>query len=291
MGHFSTIGDLEVLATVSEWLEKSQLAYDIAPFEGAYRQILPRSVDWRKAHPENYGAVVFVCGPMVDSTYLPGFFERFINCPIFGVNLSVGSWLNGFSPFTKLWARDDGDLILPDLSLLYRETKVPVVGVCLIHAQEEYKGRQRNDLVEAMVNEFLRRRDLAVIRWDTEALPSRNICRLGSVNAITSLVRCCDVVITSRLHGTVLSLKQGIPVLAIDSVMGGAKVLAQASVLGWPHAVPADELSLDWLDSRFEQCLSSESRDLARSCALASERQLSTLEGEFRHFLETSLRR
>ena len=43
-----------------------------------------------------------------------------------------------------------------------------------------------------------------------------------------------DVVVTTRLHGLVLALKQGVPALAVDPVAGGAKVAAQAAVWGWP---------------------------------------------------------
>jgi Polysaccharide pyruvyl transferase len=47
-----------------------------------------------------------------------------------------------------------------------------------------------------------------------------------------------DVVVTTRLHGLVLALTQGMPVLAVDPVAGGAKVATQAAAWGWPVLLP-----------------------------------------------------
>ena len=280
-GHFTTIGDLEVLGVVRSWLDELELPYNISAFQPEYQSKLPNSVDWRKSPSKRYSVVVFICGPMVDPDYLPGFFSRFSHCSIYGVNLSIGHWLGGFSPFKKLWPRDDGVKTSPDLSLLYQEKKVPVVGVCLIHPQTEYAGRQEHALVGRLIDEFIAANDFAVIRLDTEAIGSRNICGLGSINSITSLLSVCDVVITSRLHGMVLSLKQGVPVLAIDSVRGGAKVLAQAKVLGWPHVVTADQMDIKWIETHFQECLMNDARRLARKCSEQGANSVACIKHEF----------
>ena len=47
---------------------------------------------------------------------------------------------------------------------------------------------------------------------------------------------------TTRLHGLVLALKNGVPAVAIDTVAGGAKVARQADALGWP-VLAADSLT------------------------------------------------
>lgn len=46
-----------------------------------------------------------------------------------------------------------------------------------------------------------------------------------------------DAVLTTRLHGLVLALRLGVPVLAVDPVNGGGKVGAQAAAWGWPALV------------------------------------------------------
>ena len=62
------------------------------------------------------------------------------------------------------------------------------------------------------------------------------------------------IVVTTRLHGLVLALKNGIPALAIDTVAGGAKVARQAGALGWP-VLTGDALSAPALAAAFELCL------------------------------------
>lgn len=266
-GHFTTVGDLEVLDVARSWLDEAGLPNDVAPYGEAYRAILPGSVDWRSVPSEPYFAVMFICGPMVTPECIPSFFDRFSHCAMYGLNLSLGPWLGDFSPFTKVWPRDDGETVNPDLSLAYQETNVPVVGVCVVQSQDEYGGKQRHAVVDAMIEEFLSANDYAIIRSDTEALKSRNVYGPSSIGAVTSLLAACDVVISTRLHGMVLSLKRGVPVVAIDGISGGAKVLAQARVLGWPHVVTADELTRQWLEDHFQQCLSPQARRLARQCA------------------------
>ena len=60
-----------------------------------------------------------------------------------------------------------------------------------------------------------------------------------------------DAVVTDRLHGLVLSLRVGVPPIAVDPVAGGAKVTAQARACDWPALLSAERLdgaSLDhWL--------------------------------------------
>jgi polysaccharide pyruvyl transferase WcaK-like protein len=48
---------------------------------------------------------------------------------------------------------------------------------------------------------------------------------------------------TTRLHGMVLGLKNGVPVIAVDAVSGGDKVTRQAKVLQWPEVFAADTVS------------------------------------------------
>ena len=74
--------------------------------------------------------------------------------------------------------------------------------------------------------------------------------------AFESLLRKVDVLLTNRLHGLVLGLKNNVPVVAVDSVAGGGKVSAQAKALGWPVLIPVEELSVETLDETVKKCLS-----------------------------------
>jgi hypothetical protein len=94
--------------------------------------------------------------------------------------------------------------------------------------------------------------------------------RLASTPAgLDALLRRMDVIVTTRLHGLVLGLRSGVPALAIDPVVGGAKVSAQARALQWPAAVTADadEAQFDrWLT----WCLGGQGREAAARAAIGA---------------------
>jgi polysaccharide pyruvyl transferase WcaK-like protein len=85
-----------------------------------------------------------------------------------------------------------------------------------------------------------------------------------------------DLVITTRLHGAVLALKNGVPVLALDSVRGGAKVLRQMQTIDWPWRFEVSSVSTDALDEAFDQLLRPEAQAAARRVAERSTAQVET---------------
>ncbi len=85
---------------------------------------------------------------------------------------------------------------------------------------------------------------------------------------VEAVIARADVVVTTRLHGLVLALKNGVPALAIDPVAGGAKVAAQAAAWGWPVLLPRSGdpvLDRGELDRLWGWCRSVEGQARARS--------------------------
>ncbi|MDO0929101.1 polysaccharide pyruvyl transferase family protein [Streptomyces sp. TG1A-8] len=94
---------------------------------------------------------------------------------------------------------------------------------------------------------WLAAKDCARLTADTRlATGDWRLC--ATAEQFLALVSRFDVVVTTRLHGLVLALRTGTPVIAVDPVAGGAKASAQATALGWPALVDADALSRDTLD-------------------------------------------
>jgi polysaccharide pyruvyl transferase WcaK-like protein len=91
-----------------------------------------------------------------------------------------------------------------------------------------------------------------------------------------------DAVVTTRLHGLVLALKHGVPAVAIDPVIGGAKITQQARAVGWPAVHSGAELDQDELGASLDFCLSEGGRKLARESA---ERARSALDATREEFL------
>lgn len=83
-----------------------------------------------------------------------------------------------------------------------------------------------------------------------------------------------DAVVTTRLHGLVLGLRAGVPALALDPIVGGAKVAAQAAALGWPAARVVGETDAAELGGLLHWCLGEEARALAPTAARRGQADL-----------------
>ena len=142
MGWFSfelygaTAGDLMAKDVVCDWLRAAGHQCDVAlapPFEGG--------VDWRTVPPKDYTHLLFVCGPFGESPDTVEFLKRFAHCRKVGMNLSMLQKLEEWNPFDLLFERDSDRTSNSDISLLCSQTLAPVVGLCLVEPQNEYRDR------------------------------------------------------------------------------------------------------------------------------------------------------
>ncbi len=90
-----------------------------------------------------------------------------------------------------------------------------------------------------------------------------------------------DAVVTTRLHGLALSIKNGVPPLVIDPISGGRKVIAQARALGWNVAFTADDIEDLRLQRALDYCLSETARREVISVRDRAVRSLSQVRDEF----------
>jgi hypothetical protein len=269
----ATAGDLMARDVVCEWLERAGVAHDIAlarPFAGG--------VDWSVVPPGDYSHLIFVCGPFGRSWEVTQFLERFARCRKVGVDVSMLESLDVWNPFDLLLERDSSQTARPDLSFLAKSAKVPVVGVVLIDTQPEYAASAKHASVNETILRFVRENDLAAVTIDTRL--DVNSTGLRSAAQIESLIARMDVVLTTRMHGLVLALKNGVPVVAVDSVAGGAKVTRQAQTLGWP-CLAALAVSKESLAAAFEACLAPEARVRAQACARRAQEALAAAADAF----------
>lgn len=290
VGFLSTVGDIEVLGEVEDRLREEGLPYDVAPFVERVRLGNPAWVDARRVDPARYSHLVVVCGPF--SEFLMGqqrdIYARFAHCVWIGVNLSMIDPLDRFNPFDALIERDSARLAKPDLSLRHGVSRVPVVGICLAGRQPEYGGRQRHDVAERKLRALIARSGVAALELDTKWPAWRNRQGIATPEQFESLLSRVDVLLTTRLHGTVLALKNGVPVLALDAIRGGDKVTQQARVLGWPEVFDAESVTEAELDAALLRCLSDGARAAAKQAAEAAVAQLDGFGAEFARALTAS---
>jgi hypothetical protein len=261
-GH-ATAGDLMARDVVCEWFREAGLPFDVAsapPFAG--------SVDLETLAPSAYSHLVFVCGPFERGELETELLHRFRHCRVIGLNLSVAEPLERWNPFDLLVERDSSRAQHPDLVFLARAERVPVVGLCLV---EPHPGAD-TDGAEAAIERLIASRAAAVVPIDTRL--DRNSTGLRTPAEVGSLIAKVDLLITTRLHGMVLALTNGVPVVAIDPIPGGAKICRQARTVGWRAVAPVDELTDAGVDRMFEYCLGEEARSAARACSDGAAREL-----------------
>ena len=280
MGWFSfemygaTAGDLMARDVVCQWLRDAGHEYNVAlaaPFTGG--------VDWRAVNPAAYTHLLFVCGPFGDHEVTQEFLQRFGHCRKIGANLSMLDSLDTWNPFDLLIERDSSRANHPDFSLLCDQAKPPVAGLLLVHKQEEYRNRGRHQLADEAVRRLIAANEMAVVDIDTRLDENRNGLRTSAeVEAVISRM---DLVLTTRLHGMVLAIKNGVPAVVVDAIAGGAKVTRQAASLGWPVCLAADTLSDGELQQAYAYCLTPGAREKARECAANARETLRVLGASF----------
>lgn len=267
-GH-ATAGDLLAAELSCDWLESAGHPFDIAvdpPFQGG--------INWRLADPNNYSQVVFVCGPFQKGTLEAEFLAHFAGCRLIGLDLTMLVPLDEWNPFDVLLERDSSVCARPDITFLSPRELVPVVGVCLV---EPYGAME--EVAHAAIWRLVASREMSVVKIDTRL--DTNSTGLRSPSEIESLLARMDVVVTTRLHGTVLALKNGVPTISIDPEAGGAKIIRQAEKIGWPVAFAVDAVTDEGLQKAFDYCLTEDARANARKCCERATKMVEEARDEF----------
>lgn len=269
----ASAGDLLARDLVCSWLEDAGHHYDVAlaaPFTGG--------IDWCNSNKDDYNAVIFICGPFGNGPPVTGFLEYFSGVPLIGLNLSMLQELDVWNPFQLLLERDSSEARRPDLVLLTQQPKVPVAGLILVHLQQEYGDRAMHQLADAALHRLIASREMAVVPIDTRL--DENQVGLRTPGEVESLIAKTDVVITTRLHGMVLAIKNGVPPLVVDPIAGGAKILRQAGIIDWPMVFTADTLEQDKLNKALDFCLSGEGRQKAKQVYTGATARLAEVQSQ-----------
>jgi len=256
----ATVGDELGADVVVGWLTEEGIAHDVA-----WAPYLGRGVDWRDVDPADYTHLVFVSGPISDTQLLRELTGTFAAAQRWAVNVSVVSPA-GRAMFDRVWERDAPELARPDLAVATTTGDLPVVAVAFAPAQEEYGERSQADRVRSAIEEWLATRALPWFEVTMDLFEKPHPRHPAQVEA---LIRRADVVVSMRLHALVLGLAHGVPVVACDAVVGGAKVTAQAGALGWPLLLGAEDVTAAALDDALGQALSGR---LAAEVTAAQER-------------------
>lgn len=286
VGHFSfpggggTFGDVEAQELVCEWLTEAGIEFDVAAnLEDGVRG--PKLLD---LDPAEYGIFIFVCGPWYPHKKVPSMLlKEFEHCLKIGINLTT--YEAGKAGFDYLLSRDSLQENRADIAFAKKQAYLPVVGVLLVERQAAYGSRQRHLYVKKIFDEYLATGQVVPIWLDT--VIDHNQVGLKTGREFESLLRKVDVLITNRLHGLVLGLKNSVPVVAVDSIAGGGKVTAQAKALGWPILIPVEELSVEKLDETVRRCIDEDMSSELEKVHKQGCDSISTTKGELMEILES----
>lgn len=272
-GMGATAGDVLAAEVARAWLEKAGRAVRVAAVPP-----LPGDVLLGDADPSDVDELVFVCGPFGNGWPIPDLLERFAGARLIGLDLSMLQPLGEWNPFDLLIERESDRRSHPDLALAAEAPLVPVIGLVEVHAQTEYGNRARHDEVGAAMRAALAQVEGAVLPIDTRL--DVNATGLRTAAEVEALIARCDVVLTTRLHGMVLALKNGVPAVVVDPIAGGAKVRRQAERLGWPVLFLPATAEPEAIAGALHDCLAGIHRDHVRRCVTQAREDLARAEAE-----------
>jgi Polysaccharide pyruvyl transferase len=281
--HGATAGDLIACDIVCRWLAEAGLKYDVAfapPFSGG--------CDWRSVDPRVYSHVVWICGPLgKDTEAFSRLRRRFARerRRWIGINLSMIEPVEVWNPFDVLLERDSSRNARADLAFGADGALLPVLGLVQVEPFKPlFPERDRQEDARTAARRLAYSNPAAVVEIDTR-LDIENASGLRTPVEIETLIARMDVVVTTRLHGLALALKNGVPAVAIDPVAGGDKITSQARAVDWPCAFAADEAFDDVLSDALTFALSADGRSRARAAAERGMQCVEALRREFFHAL------
>lgn len=261
----ATAGDVLAMEAVAAALADAEIGCDLA-----WSPVLrPGGLTLAQAGPGGYTHLVFACGPL-HGHQVAALHDRYRACTRIAVGVSVVDPADpAAAGFDLVLARDaPGAGAQRDLSAQAPVAPVPVAGIVLADPQPEYKAAGGGPAITAGLVRWLSGLDCARVPLDTR-LDTRDWAHQATPAQFESVIRRLDIVVTTRLHGLVLALKNGVPALAVDPVPGGAKVTAQAGVWNWPVLTAGRDGAPDpaGLDRLWSWCLSAEGAARARAAA------------------------
>jgi hypothetical protein len=274
IGKNATFGDVQAKEVLAAWLNENKMDFDVIDNVSDIRKAqLIEEID-----PNKYDTLIYVCGPFGKNKI----YKKFSHCLKIGLDISIinneDHYLNDSDGLNFIIPRESPNKTNPELAFEATSNKVLVVGLCLVHFQNPIET-SRHQQTYVAVKKYFKDSGNAIIKLDTLiTTPIRkNPTNITSISQFESLVRKCDVIITSRLHGLVYSLKNNIPVVAIDPILGGGKVTKQANELGWPVIINGDNLSSEDISIAIQKALDSKNIDLIKNIKQSASEKISKL--------------
>lgn len=299
---FGTIGDLLSLQSLTNYLHARNYDIDYTSYDN-FPNLSGTRVDWRTVDANTYRIFIFVCGPILnDRPYLKELFNKFNKCINIGVGVSLlrKDHINYFNPFDIVFAREGAAQVFDDIAIAApgynentlsdRNRETVTIGISLRGKQGEY-GLENclHELTDGTIKQLAE--TLLQNRKGELLIIENHLRRSGLVpGEIENLYARCDLMITSRLHGALLSLRHSVPYIAIDQIRNGQKVYGVLGNRKWPFIYKIEETNCEALVPVGNEILSGKYRTTFSECRAemleGARNTLENVDGCIRHLFD-----
>ena len=268
-GH-GTVGNLRTLESAvthlvgrgHEVVHATAHAFDI---QGATR------VDWRAADPADFDGVMFAGDPAPDFHPEAGaLLEKFGGCRLLRVGMADENGAIAIAAQT------------PAPPPREHAEKRPVIGLA-IGGHHVNRGAGADLSAEvATLADFAAARAI-VARGGIAVRLETDLAMTGKTpDEIEISHAACDLIITSTIQGAIAAMRFGVPFIAIDPVLGGAKLHALLSGLGWKYVHRVEHVNAAVLDKAVSELLDIDARprvlDMRDRCVMDANRALAAID-------------
>lgn len=259
-----TLGDLKAVNHVSARLHARGVSHSVVTADFDFEGHARVGSIFEVAPPEK--GLVFVCGPLTDWCDLVDYLDVCGSVPKVAVGVSVlPAHRKPLTRFDAIVARDGVPGATFDLAVSAVVPPAPSaqplrrVALCLRGPQVEYGVASQDARAYQLLRGLAQAEGLEVVEVDTLLTPSADPFRFDAA------LREVDAVFTTRMHGALLGLAAGKPVLALDQIPGGAKVTAVLRRVGWPLVHDAATVTACQLASAWASLQSGDRHSMVRA--------------------------
>lgn len=265
-----TLGDYLAVKALTGFLDSEGFQFECASSR-FHEGLRGKTVRLENVDPGKYDTLVFCCGPVMKSNRkLVALVDAFSHAYKIGVGISLfpEDHFNHYNPFDYALSRESTENDQEDIAIIAPESVCPeitgkralTVGLVLRSKQGEYgaencKSDEANELLRNLARDLTGRNASLLARIFNPGSRTGRIVEidnhLGSCRGAPEEIECryrqCDLVLTTRFHGAITALRNGIPFVAVDQIRGGAKVKKLLSRTGYPHVWEIDHADADEL--------------------------------------------
>jgi hypothetical protein len=295
-----TVGDYLAVNSLTRFLEENNFEFDCASYK-AFEGLKGKTLTLDEIIPEQYDVIIFCCGPILKNhPHLSNLFEKFKHAYKIGISVSLlpQDHFNYYNPFDYVLARENNEINYEDIAVLavstfekkrHKRGRI-TVGLALRNEQFEYgvencKYIEANGYIKKLADKLTEKKEAKVnrlhdvFRDPNKAIQQENIIEIENhlershrtPSEIEGLYNECDIILTTRFHGSILALRNNIPFIAIDQIENGAKVYGLVSQTGYPFVWKINDVSYEKLEVTAEELLSGKYDNELRVAKLNAE--------------------